>query len=101
MRKILSSLGIRLAEAWKNASQITEPTPEELPADRSEAYFVQDEMAHALDEDLSGWKVGATSAKMRELDGHDGVIPGRIFKSVTWHGTKSGPASQPFSGCAS
>ena len=60
---------------------------EELPGTRSEAYFVQDRMAEIIDQPLSGWKVGATSAKMRELDGHDDVIPGRIFQSVTFLGS--------------
>jgi 2-keto-4-pentenoate hydratase len=62
------------------------PGEDILPRDRKEAYFVQDEMARALGEELSGWKVGATSARMRELDGHDDVVPGRIFRSTTWQG---------------
>ena len=45
-----------------------------------------DRMARRTGEEISGWKVGATSARMRELDGHSDVFPGRIFRSVTWEG---------------
>lgn len=84
----LRALSIRLASAWEQLTQIDTLAPEELPANREEAYFVQDEMSVALDLSLAGWKVGATSAKMRELDGHDDVIPGRIFAPVTYVGTQ-------------
>lgn len=87
-RVALKSLAGRLAVAWRAAGQLDGIAGHELPNDRSEAYFVQDEMARAIGEGLSGWKVGATSAKMREIDGHDDVVPGRIFRSVTWQGTK-------------
>jgi 2-keto-4-pentenoate hydratase len=36
----------------------------------------------------SGWKIGATSAKMRELDGHDDIIPGRLLWDSTYVGRK-------------
>lgn len=88
VRESLSGLGARLAEAWTDASMIDAPATDELPANRTEAYFVQDAMATALGQEICGWKVGATSAKMRELDGHDDVIPGRIFRSVAWHGAR-------------
>ena len=47
-------------------------------------------MAAVLGDSVSGWNVRATSAKMRVLDGHDDVIPGRIFESVTFLGAKQG-----------
>lgn len=87
-QQVLASLAGRLATAWKSASMIDEPDENDLPRDRDEAYFVQDSMAQIIGHPLSGWKVGATSARMRELDGHDDVIPGRIFKSVTWEGNE-------------
>ena len=59
---------------------------DELPQNRTEAYLAQDLMSKQIGQSITGWKVGATSAKMRELDGHTDVIPGRIFKSVTYHG---------------
>ena len=43
-------------------------------------------MAESLGYGITGWKVGATSAKMRELDGHDDVIPGRILAPTTYVG---------------
>jgi 2-keto-4-pentenoate hydratase len=95
---ILIRLAAQLGAAWKVAGQIEEPTGPLLPEDRDEAYFVQDRMAEVIGEELSGWKVGATSSKMRELDGHDDVIPGRIFRSVTWQGEFHALASDRFSG---
>ena len=84
----LQSLGDRLAQAWLSSSLIEAVADDELPVDRGEAYFVQDRMAESIGQPLSGWKVGATSARMRELDGHSDVIPGRIFQSVTWQGSR-------------
>ena len=83
----LTLLAEKLGKAWLECNQIGKPLKEELPRNRSEAYFVQDQMAEAIGHSLSGWKVGATSARMRELDGHDDVIPGRIFQSVTFLGS--------------
>ena len=84
--KKLESLAEKLGHAWLHSSLIEESDLSELPENREEAYFIQDRMAEVIREPLSGWKVGATSTKMRELDGHDDVIPGRIFQSVTFVG---------------
>ena len=84
--KQLESLAEKLGKAWLENSLIEEPNYSEIPQSREEAYFVQDQMAQFIGKDISGWKVGATSAKMRELDGHDDVIPGRIFSPVTFVG---------------
>lgn len=87
-RENLSGLAAQLAEAWRTSSVLRDLNDSSLPVDREESYFVQDAMSDALNESLAGWKVGATSARMRELDGHDDVIPGRIFRSVTWQGER-------------
>lgn len=79
--------GRKLAEAWLRAGVIDGLAEDELPATRAEAYAIQDAMAEAIGEAVTGWKVGATSPKMRELDGHDDVIPGRLFASTTTVGT--------------
>ena len=84
--KQLESLAHKLGQAWLENSLIEEPNYSEIPQSREEAYFVQDQMSQFIGKDISGWKVGATSAKMRELDGHDDVIPGRIFSPVTFVG---------------
>ncbi len=82
----LEALAGKLAVAWLNQSLIEDLVEDELPQNRTEAYLVQDLMSRQIGQSISGWKVGATSAKMRQLDGHTDVIPGRIFKSVTYHG---------------
>lgn len=85
-RTELEGLATRLAGAWTSMSTFDGSDIPALPQDREQAYFVQDRMAAALDAGLTGWKVGATSARMRELDGHDDVIPGRIFEPTTYLG---------------
>ncbi len=82
----LESLANKLGQSWLENSLIEGPNASEIPTSREEAYFVQDRMSSVIGQDITGWKVGATSAKMRELDGHDDVIPGRIFSSVTFFG---------------
>jgi 2-oxo-hept-3-ene-1,7-dioate hydratase len=84
----LENLAAQLAEAWLNSSMIKDLAEDQLPQNRIESYMVQDMMARHIGQTITGWKVGATSAKMRELDGHSDVIPGRIFKSVTFHGNQ-------------
>ena len=76
--------GRRLAEAWL-AARALDAYPEELRArSRAEAYAVQDAMAAAIGEPVTGWKLGATSPTMRARAGHDGAIIGRVFESVTF-----------------
>ena len=84
--KHLESLAYKLGQSWLENSLIEGPDGSEMPTCREEAYFVQDRMCSVIGQDITGWKVDATSAKMRELDGHDDVIPGRIFSSVTFVG---------------
>ncbi len=82
-----ADLAAALARAWRSCIAIEAWASKGRPTTRAEAYHMQDAMAEALGEAVVGWKVGATSAKMRELDGHDDVIPGRMFASTTWEGT--------------
>ncbi|MGB0689294.1 MAG: 2-keto-4-pentenoate hydratase [Candidatus Puniceispirillum sp.] len=84
----LKTLADQLARKWPDPTSPIELEPGQCPRNRDEAYHVQDCMFDALDENLAGWKVGATSAKMRALDGHDDVIPGRILSSTCYVGTK-------------
>lgn len=83
----LQRLAEDLAKAWPHNAVDSEVQECPLPQDREEAYFVQDKVADLLGHSTTGWKAGATSARMRELDGHDDIIPGRIFALTTWRGT--------------
>ena len=87
-RAPLARLSTRLGTAWQKCARMDCLVKDEVPLSRAEAYFVADGMAKVIDDEVSGWKVGATSARMRELDSHSDVIPGRIFRSVTWHGNQ-------------
>ena len=84
----LGELAAMLSTSWGNPGNPVTIKPESIPRDRAEAYLVQDLMHETLEQGVAGWKVGATSARMRELDGHDDVIPGRIFASRTWVGSR-------------
>ena len=76
--------GRRLGEAWLAARPV-DTFPETLRArSRADAYAIQDEMAAAIAQPVTGWKLGATSPAMRARAGHDGPILGRVFESVTY-----------------
>ena len=83
----LVALADLLADKWLDPAMPVKLEPHQFPKNRNEAYYVQDYMFAALGENLAGWKVGATSARMRALDGHDDVIPGRIAASTCFIGT--------------
>lgn len=87
-KAILEELARLLAQAWPDPTNRVRLERDMFPHNREEAYFVQDGMHQLLDGAVAGWKVGATSQKMRELDGHDDVIPGRIFASHTFVGAR-------------
>lgn len=80
----IADAGARLGRAWLTAHALGE-YPDELRArSRADAIAVQDAMAEVIDQPVTGWKLGATSPVMRERAGHDGVIIGRVFDSVTF-----------------
>ena len=83
----LQRLAEDLARAWPHDAVNSEAPEYPFPQNREEAYFVQDKLASLLGHPTTGWKAGATNARMRELDGHDDIIPGRIFTPTTWRGT--------------
>ena len=85
-KAVLDELAAMLSVSWHDPANPVAVDPRLYPRDRAEAYYVQDRMHDELDQRLAGWKVGATSAMMRELDGHDDVIPGRIFASRSYVG---------------
>ena len=87
-KAVLSELAAMLSTAWRDPGNPASIDSRFYPRDRAEAYFVQDLMHETLGQGLAGWKVGATSQKMRELDGHDDVIPGRIFASRSYVGAR-------------
>jgi 2-keto-4-pentenoate hydratase len=85
-KTVLTELAMMLSAAWRDPGNPVTVDPRLYPRNRAEAYFVQDLMHDRLGQGLAGWKVGATSRKMRELDGHDDVILGRIFASRSYVG---------------
>lgn len=83
----LRRLAENLAKVWPHDTVDSDDPELPFPRNREEAYFVQDKLADLVGHPTTGWKAGATSARMRELDGHDDIIPGRIFAPTTWRGT--------------
>ena len=86
--RAIEELAAMLADAWHRAGNLVAVDRALVPADRAQACLAQDLMFQKLEEALAGWKVGATSHKMRQLDGHDDVIPGRIIASRTHIGPR-------------
>ena len=87
-KEILEELAELLAQAWPDPAKRARLERRMFPHNWHEAYFVQDWMHRSLGADVAGWKVGATSRKMFELEDHDNVIPRRIFISQTFVGTR-------------
>ena len=83
----LVELADMLANSWLDPLNPVRIDPRFFPVSRAEAYLVQDYMHKTLQQSMVGWKVGATSARMREIDGHEDVIPGRIFESRSYFGS--------------
>ena len=86
--RAIEELAAMLADAWHRPGNLVAVDRALVPADRAQACLAQDLMFQKLEEALVGWKVGATSHKMRQLDGHDDVIPGRIIASRTHIGPR-------------
>ena len=87
-KSALDYLAWRLAAAWKIKGVIGAVSPDDVPRDRAEAYYTQDRVAEILGLPVVGWKIGATTAMMRERDGHEDIIPGRLFGPVTHFGNR-------------
>ena len=97
-KPVLVELANMLANSWCDPGTLVNIEPRFFPLNRVEAYFVQDCMYEVLKQGMVGWKVGATSARMRELDGHEDVIPGRIFQSRSYFGANHNLQSKYFLG---
>lgn len=82
------ALAQRLAQAWLTRTRIEGVSEDERPASRPEAFAIQSKMLEIIGGQGSGWKIGATSAKMRELEGHDDIIPGKLLAESTYVGPK-------------
>ena len=77
--KIVSAAKL-LADAWKSKEQIADFPADFKPADRAEAYAIQDEMAKLLGYEVAGWKLGVSSPGGLKALNMDGPVPGRMFK---------------------
>ena len=65
-KAVLEDLVAMLSASWRDPANKVAVAPRLYPRNRTEAYFVQDRMHDELGQGLAGWKVGATSARMRE-----------------------------------
>ena len=75
---VLEQLADQFADAWTRREPI-DSVPPVLLTNRQDGYRVQDLMARRIGVPVAGWKAGATSEGMRRRDGHDGIVPGRVF----------------------
>ncbi len=82
----LDALADRLAAAWKEKGVIGSIAEQDIPRSRLESYYTQDRMAAALALPSKGWKIGATTVAVRKRDGHEDIIPGRLFEPSVFFG---------------
>ena len=74
-----------LAGCWRERRQISDLPADLLPAGRTEAYAIQDELARLLGFDVAGWKIGMASPASLRAAGLDEPIPGRLFAQTLAH----------------
>ena len=75
----ISRMAEIITDAWLEERQLDAMPDGMIPANRTEAYAVQDEVARRLGLKVAGWKFGATApASMRTMK-VDEPIPGRLF----------------------
>ena len=86
MQKHLEELAKALANAWNERQVISLPELGLGPADRDEAFEIQDCMAEIIGGKVMGWKVGASVEAVQFFEGHDGPIPGRLFEDRVFQG---------------
>src|SRR5262245_49851766 len=64
---------------WNDATRMDELPAECRPADRTEAYAIQTELARLSGQAVSGWKIAATSLAGQKHIGVDGPLAGRLL----------------------
>lgn len=94
----LHDLAARLAEAWQTRNTIDLLSSDERPKDREEAMIVQDRMVEIVGDETIGWKIGATSPRMRQMDGFSDIIPGRLLRSDLFVGAEQSIDADRFPG---
>jgi 2-oxo-hept-3-ene-1,7-dioate hydratase len=87
MTGTLDALARDLAAAWKSRTTIA--IPADGPKTRAEAHRIQDRMCELIGDAVTGWKIGAALPAIREMEGHNGTMPGRMFASRTFENTAS------------
>lgn len=68
-----------LVEAYKSHKQLPGLPDDCRPAERAEAYAIQDAMARGLGLTVAGWKLGMSAPVTMKQFGVDAPVPGRIF----------------------
>lgn len=66
---------------WNEGTRIAELPVECRPADRTEAYAIQAELAGLSGQAVSGWKIAATSLAGQRHIGVDGPLAGRLLNN--------------------
>ncbi|MCG8507733.1 MAG: hypothetical protein MI741_00765, partial [Rhodospirillales bacterium] len=98
----ITRAGEMLAEAWKTKTRLSQLPDDDVPADRTEAYAIQDIMAERLGLTVAGWKLGMSApGTMLQFDVTE-PVPGRIFEECIYAdgaeipaGGYSGPKVEP------
>lgn len=87
------SVAKALADAWRAGTTVPLPVAADAPANRAEAYALQDRMAEHIGGAVAGWKVGAAIAAVQFFEGHDGPLPGRVFADRLFQSSARAPSA--------
>lgn len=74
-----------ILEAWRANSRIDNLPQECRPKTRREGYRVQAEIARLSGQNVSGWKIAATSQAGQKHIGVDGPLAGRLLERRVFH----------------
>lgn len=70
-----------IVEARRSLTMLTCLNPDHRPANLHEAYQIQGQATHLWNDDIAGWKVGATALEIQRLFGIDHCLYGPVFKN--------------------
>jgi 2-keto-4-pentenoate hydratase len=76
----IHSAATTLWQKWQQSLRIPELPERGRPSDRIEAYAIQARLADLSGQDITGWKIAATSLAGQKHIGVDGPLAGRLLK---------------------
>lgn len=94
MKPEFESLAEVLAQAWLDRTTVPLPPADAAPQSRAEAFQIQEKIEQILGDKIVGWKVGASTKAVQEMEGHDGPVVGWLMGSRIYQNQAKVPAAQ-------